>query len=89
MHDAILSITKQEMTIMNSRQIVELIRKESQKESDQKIVKAYNRLIERIEVMEDIDLSQTRNRFFSAEENNPLPKLTREQAMDELNKLFN
>lgn len=75
--------------MMNSRQIVELIKKESNKEADQKIVKAYNRLIERIEVMEDIDLSQSRNRFFSNEDSNPLPKLTREQALDEINKLFN
>jgi hypothetical protein len=75
--------------MMNSRQIVDLIRKESQKETDEKIVSAYSRLIDRIEVMEDIDISQSRNRFFPQEDNNPLPKLTREQAMDELNKLFN
>jgi ribosomal protein L19 len=77
--------------MMNSRQIVDLIRKESQKETDEKIVSAYNRIIERIEVMEDIDISQSRNRFFPTEETsyNQKTQLTKEQAMVELNKLFN
>lgn len=75
--------------MMNSRQIVDLIRKECQKETDEKILSAYTRLIERIEVMEDIDISQSRNRFFPQEERKAQSQLTREEAMVELNKLFN
>jgi ribosomal protein L19 len=71
---------------MNSRQIVDLIKKESQKETDERVVAAYNRLIDRIEVLEDIDMSRGRERFNPAQ--NVQSNLTREEAMAEFNRLF-
>ena len=40
----LILVLTEEITMMNSRQIVDLIRKESQKETDEKIVSAYSRL---------------------------------------------
>lgn len=72
--------------MINSRQIVDLIKKECAKEKNPEVVSAYNRLIDRIEVLEDLDLTRDRRERFT-----PRPvdsDLTREQAMAELNRLF-
>lgn len=72
--------------MINSRQIVDLIKKECQKEKDERIVNAYHRLIDRIEVLEDLDMSRGRERFTPAQ--NVQSDLTREEAVAELNRLF-
>lgn len=72
--------------MINSRQIVDLIKKECLKEKDERIVNAYNRLIDRIEVLEDLDMSRGRERFTPAQ--TAQSDLTREEAMAELNRLF-
>jgi hypothetical protein len=72
--------------MINSRQIVDLIKKECLKEKDERVIAAFNRLIDRIEVLEDLDMSRGRERFTPAQ--NTQSDLTREEAMAELNRLF-
>lgn len=72
--------------MINSRQIVDLIKKECTKEKDTTVISAYRKLIDRIEVLEDLDMSRDRRERFVP----PVlgSELTREQAVEELNKLF-
>jgi hypothetical protein len=73
--------------MISSRQIVDLIRKECKKETNSVIVSAYQKLIDRIEVLEDMDLSRDyRNRFTPGVSQDPA--LTKEQAIKELDRLF-
>lgn len=42
--------------MINSRQIVELIKKEQRKQSSKEIIAAYQHILNRIEVLEDIEM---------------------------------
>lgn len=49
--------------MITSRQIVELIKKEKQKEARDEVKLAYQKIIDRIEVLEDIDMASSVSRW--------------------------
>lgn len=89
MHDANIERIQRRTVMISSRQIVDLIKKECNKETNAVIVAAYKKLIDRIEVLEDMDMNRDYNqRFIPAERLESMPPMTKDEAMLELNRLF-
>lgn len=76
-------IENKENNMISSRQIVELIKREADKESRVEVVNAYKKIIDRIEVLEDIDMAQSVKNWNTSSDND-----AKKQARKEFSKLF-
>ena len=74
--------------MISSRQIVELIESEIKKEYDDQIISAYKNLINRIEVLEDIELNNMYKDFVKNEEEKRQQSIKTNEARLQAEKLF-
>ena len=74
--------------MISSRQIVELIESEIKKEYDDQVISAYKNLINRIEVLEDIELNNMYKDFVKNEEEKRQQSIKTNEARLQAEKLF-
>ena len=75
--------------MINSRQIIDLIKKEITRSADTAVKQAYSKLIEKIEVLEDIELTKMFDEHARADrERQHSAELRRKQAETEFDKAF-
>ena len=75
--------------MINSRQIIELIKTERSRTSDQSVKQVYSKLIEKIEVLEDIELTKMFDEHAQMErERQQADELRRRRAQEEFEKAF-
>lgn len=75
--------------MINSRQIIELIKTERSRTSDQSVKQVYSKLIEKIEVLEDIELTKMFDEHAQIErERQQADELRRRRAQEEFEKAF-
>ena len=75
--------------MISSHQIVDLIEKERSKETDMTVITAYQKLIDRIGVLEDLDMNRSNNdRYMPYNRTVSDTPLTREEAIMEFDRLF-
>ena len=77
-----------ECSMISSRQIVELIESEIKKEYDDQVISAYKNLINRIEVLEDIELNNMYKDFVKNEEEKRQQSIKTNEARLQAEKLF-
>ena len=74
--------------MISSRQIVDVINQELKKEYDDQVISAFKHLIERIEVLEDIELSNMYKDFMNDEEEKRQQSIKTSQARFQAEKVF-
>jgi ribosome-binding factor A len=74
--------------MISSRQIVDVINQEIKKEYDDQVISAFKHLIERIEVLEDIELSNMYKDFMNDEEEKRQQSIKTSQARFQAEKVF-
>ena len=74
--------------MISSRQIVDVINQEIKKEYDDQVISACKHLIERIEVLEDIELSNMYKDFMNDEEEKRQQSIKTSQARLQAEKVF-
>jgi ribosome-binding factor A len=74
--------------MISSRQIVDIINQEIKKEYDDQVISAFKHLIERIEVLEDIELSNMYKEFVENEEKERQETIQKNEVRFEAEKFF-
>ena len=74
--------------MISSRQIVDVINQEIKKEYDDQVISAFKHLIERIEVLEDIELSNMYKDFMNDDEEKRQQSIKTSQARFQAEKVF-
>ena len=72
--------------MVSSRQVVDLIKNEIEKEADDQVISAYKQLINRIEVLEDIELTNMYKDY--TDEENQRHETKAKEARIQAEKLF-
>ena len=72
--------------MVSSRQVVDLIKNEIEKEADDQVISAYKKLINRIEVLEDIELTNMYKDY--TDEENQRQETKANEARIQAEKLF-
>lgn len=73
--------------MVSSRQVVDLIKNEIKKEADDQVISAYKQLINKIEVLEDIELTNMYKDY--TDEENQREETKAKEARIQAEKLFN
>ena len=77
-----------ECSMISSRQIVEMINQEIKKEYDDQVISAFKHLIDRIEVLEDVELNNMYKEYVRDEEEKRQQSIQAAEARLQAEKLF-